>query len=52
MASDPFVGDIRHLEARVYRRRVGAYRTIFEVNTDFRAVQILRVERRTSTTYR
>ncbi len=52
MAVDPFAGDIRQLEARTYRRRVGAYRIIFEVNTDFRAVQILRVERRTSTTYR
>jgi mRNA-degrading endonuclease RelE of RelBE toxin-antitoxin system len=52
MAADPYAGDIRHLQARIYRRRVGAYRIIFEVSADFRAVQILRVGRRTSTTYR
>jgi mRNA-degrading endonuclease RelE of RelBE toxin-antitoxin system len=52
MAADPYTGDIRAIESRIYRRRVGEYRIVFEVNADFRAVQILRVERRTTTTWR
>lgn len=52
MATDPYAGDIRMLAAHEYRRRVGSYRIRIHVNTAFRAVQVLHIDRRTSTTYR
>jgi mRNA-degrading endonuclease RelE of RelBE toxin-antitoxin system len=52
MATDPYAGDIRMLAANEYRRRVGSYRIRYEVNAAFRAVQVVRIDRRTSTTYR
>lgn len=52
LARDPFAGDIRRLTAVQYRRRVGAYRIIYEVDVEHHTVDVKRAERRTSTTYR
>ena len=47
----PFEGDIRKLDPRQYRRRVGRYRIIFSITAENRVVLIERIVRRTSTTY-
>lgn len=52
MALDPLSGDLRDLGDGSYRRRVGAYRIRFELDRPTRAVRILGIDRRTSTTYR
>ena len=52
LAVDPFGGDLRALGDHEYRRRVGDYRIRYTVNVAFRAVQVVQVARRTSTTYR
>ena len=53
MVTNPYSGDIIKMkgEKDVWRRRIGAYRFLFEVLAEERAVYIFRVERRTSTTY-
>jgi mRNA-degrading endonuclease RelE of RelBE toxin-antitoxin system len=53
MRDDPYAGDIKFLKGtnRSLRRRVGAWRIMFEVLTDRRIVIIQDVERRASTTY-
>ena len=53
MQKPPFAGDIVRLqgETNTWRRRVGNYRTFFEVSTQTRTVAILDIARRTSTTY-
>ena len=53
MRADPYAGDIKFLKGtdRALRRRVGAWRVMFEVHTDRRVVVILDVERRGSNTY-
>jgi mRNA-degrading endonuclease RelE of RelBE toxin-antitoxin system len=53
MQSDPFQGDIARLENQPtsWRRRVGNYRIFFDVYPDQLLVDILRIKRRTSTTY-
>ena len=53
MRSDPYSGDIKFLRGtnRTLRRRVGAWRILFEVNSDQRLVIILGVTRRSSNTY-
>jgi len=53
MAADPFGGDIQRLakhDRYSFRRRVGDYRILFNVDTVARRVRA--VERRTTTTYR
>lgn len=52
MATDPFAGDVRKLDANLYRRRVGSYRIVFELHPALRFVQVTAITRRTSTTYR
>lgn len=52
MARDPFAGDVLKLAGVTYRRRVGAYRIIFDVTPAFRLVHIKDIFRRTTTTYR
>jgi mRNA-degrading endonuclease RelE of RelBE toxin-antitoxin system len=49
MEQNPFHGDIAKLKG--LRRRVGNWRIFFDVDFDRRLVQILAIERRTSTTY-
>jgi mRNA interferase RelE/StbE len=54
MAREPLSGDVVVLRDFPvgYRRRVGPYRVLFDVDQATRNVQIQNVERRTSTTYR
>jgi mRNA-degrading endonuclease RelE of RelBE toxin-antitoxin system len=53
MRTDPLVGDVVKLAGHdAFRRRVGAYRIIFRIDFQARAVVILDVARRTTTTYR
>jgi mRNA interferase RelE/StbE len=53
MRGEPYGGDVKFLRGSggVLRRRVGAWRIIFEVLQTQRLVVILGVKRRTSTTY-
>jgi mRNA-degrading endonuclease RelE of RelBE toxin-antitoxin system len=53
MRSDPYHGDIQFLKGtnRTLRRRVGAWRILFEVHADGRLAVILAVTRRHSNTY-
>ena len=50
--SGPHAADVRHLVRDEYRQRVGSYRVLFRVNDALRAIQVQRIERRSSTTYR
>jgi mRNA-degrading endonuclease RelE of RelBE toxin-antitoxin system len=54
MRVDPFMGDIEHLKNADagHRRRAGNYRILFDVFRDRRHIEVVAVERRTSTTYR
>jgi mRNA-degrading endonuclease RelE of RelBE toxin-antitoxin system len=53
MAQDPLSGDVAVLKDYPvgYRRRVGPYRVLFDIDQATRNVQVQEVERRTSTTY-
>jgi mRNA-degrading endonuclease RelE of RelBE toxin-antitoxin system len=53
MREDPYSGDIKFLKGtdRATRRRVGAWRITFDVNSNNRIVRILDVQRRDSNTY-
>ncbi len=50
---NPFTGDISRLQAGSlrWRRRVGSYRIFFNINTTRYLVEVVAVERRTTTTY-
>lgn len=52
-AVNPFTGDIEKMEGEkdIWRRRIGAYRIIYEVRKDQRIVHVSDVRRRTSKTY-
>ncbi len=53
MERDPFSGDIVRLKAQpvAWRRRVGGWRVLFDVDLEGRRVLVHDVLRRTSTTY-
>jgi len=53
MQTDPFQGDIVRLKGQTaaWRRRVGAYRILFDVHRETRVVNVVDIARRTSTTY-
>jgi mRNA interferase RelE/StbE len=53
MQDNPFVGDVVRLqgEDNTWRRRVGSYRILFEIDIKELTVDVLEVARRTSTTY-
>ena len=53
MRENPYAGDIKFLQGSggALRRRVGAWRILFEVDQQRRVVVILGVRRRTTTTY-
>jgi mRNA-degrading endonuclease RelE of RelBE toxin-antitoxin system len=53
MKDDPFSGDVVRLEAQptAWRRRVGSWRILFDVDPTNRTVDVADIERRTSTTY-
>lgn len=50
---NPYAGDIRKMEGEedVWRRRIGAYRILYEVRVKARIVSVFDVRRRTSSTY-
>ena len=52
-AVNPFTGDIEKMEGEkdTWRRRVGAYRIIYEIEKEKRIVRVIDVRRRTSKTY-
>ena len=53
MQTDPLAGDVAKLVGQeAFRRRVGAYRIVFQLDFKARAVGILDILRRTTTTYR
>jgi mRNA-degrading endonuclease RelE of RelBE toxin-antitoxin system len=54
MTREPLSGDVVVLRdySVGYRRRVGAYRVLFDADQATRSVQIQEIERHTSTTYR
>ncbi|MDP3772502.1 MAG: hypothetical protein Q8Q94_04000 [bacterium] len=53
MAQNPFAGDLQKLGGKEaeWRRRVGAYRIIFNLSTAERSIFITDIRRRTSNTY-
>ena len=53
MALNPFSGDIEKLsgEDNAWRRRVGSYRILYEVNITKKIAYIIDIKRRTSSTY-
>jgi len=53
LADDPFSGDVLRLEGsgHRWRRRVGSYRIFLSVDSEEKAVAVLAIVRRTSTTY-
>ena len=52
-AVNPFTGDIEKMESEkdTWRRRVGAYRIIYEIYKDRHIVHVSDIRRRTSKTY-
>lgn len=53
MRTDPLSGDVVKLKGMdVFRRRVGSYRIIFDIDFKARAVRVFDVLRRSITTYR
>ena len=53
MQSDPLAGDVIKLAGQnAFRRRVGNYRIIFDIDFKALAVDVLDIQRRTTTTYR
>jgi mRNA-degrading endonuclease RelE of RelBE toxin-antitoxin system len=54
MQYNPFSGDIVRLksERSTWRRRVGSYRIFFDVYPDEQLVDVVDIDRRTSTTYK
>ena len=53
MRADPLSGDVVKLKGMdAFRRRVGDWRIVFDIDFAARAVRVFDVLRRTSTTYR
>jgi len=54
MQSNPFSGDIKRLSNAPFnwRRRVGDWRVLYNLDPTQRLILVARVERRTTTTYR
>ena len=50
---NPYLGDIEKIKGQdnLYRRRIGAYRFFYELHTNLHKINVLWVERRTSSTY-
>lgn len=53
MEEDPFSGDIKRLKGQTsaWRRRVGNYRIVFDLNLEEKKIIVHGILRRTSTTY-
>ncbi len=53
MAADPLAGDVVKLKGTdAFRRRVGDWRIVFDIDFGARAVRVFDVLRRSETTYR
>ena len=54
MCHNPFSGDIVRLksERSTWRRRVGSYRIFFDIYPDEQMIDIVDIDRRTTTTYK
>jgi len=54
MEEDPFLGDVTRLQnfSIGYRRRIGNYRILFDVDFDNALVHVREIGRRSSQTYR
>ncbi len=54
MANDPHAGDIVRLKGTrfAWRRRVGDYRILYDLNPAERLITVQHIARRTTTTYR
>jgi mRNA-degrading endonuclease RelE of RelBE toxin-antitoxin system len=53
MQNDPFRGDIKRLKGQpeAWRRRVGNYRILYDLDVEKRHIFVLGIVRRTSATY-
>ena len=53
MQQDPFQGDIKRLQGQptAWRRRVGNYRILYDLDFDQRLIVVAGILRRSSTTY-
>lgn len=53
MESDPFKGDLKRLKGKpsAWRRRVGNYRILFDLEFETREIVVHGILRRTTTTY-
>lgn len=53
MESDPFKGDLKRLKGKpsAWRRRVGNYRILFDLDFEAREIVVHGILRRTTTTY-
>ena len=53
MQEDPFGGDIKRLKGQdaAWRRRVGNYRIVYDLEVEERRIVVAGILRRTSTTY-
>lgn len=52
LANDPFAGDVLKLQgSSSFRKRVGSYRILFDLNFDLHRVEVTDIARRTSTIY-
>jgi mRNA interferase RelE/StbE len=53
MEEDPFSGDIKRLKGQIsaWRRRVGNYRIVYDLNLEEKKIIVHGILRRTSTTY-
>jgi len=54
MGNDPYGGDIQRLKGHRFgwRRRIGNYRILYDLDPVARSIVIARIERRGTTTYR
>ncbi len=54
MSVDPYTGDIQRLKGHRFgwRRRLGNYRILYDLDPAVRLILIARIERRGTTTYR
>ena len=52
-AANPYAGDIRKIEGEedAWRRRIGAYRMLYEVRVKAKVVYVFNIRRRTSSSY-
>jgi len=53
ISDNPYSGDLEKItdEINMWRRRVGNYRIIYEINSQSKIIIIMDIRRRTSTTY-